>query len=335
MAEGFFPPHQLAIPGLSFDHLCAAMVRILPRTTLVLDIAADPAEREAKTRNQSQPDGSELWHRCFAPEDVAKANDPEFAMAMVRHEFSRLVRAGAQFPASVALDGGGSGFAIDAAGHVLTNYHLAIGEIINLQREAGIIGVEVLCRSLRAQIAVPDGQGAWQWRDAESLWLVSNPPKDRALQADESGLLHPREDTALLRVVPAPQAHLRLSNRLALAHEPVWMAGFPIRSARAPQALAARGYADADGSLRVSQGQVTEVDGQAYFATDLDGSMGNSGSPVLDAHGAVIGMFTRATGQGARNAFEYGHVQRVHVSARLAMRGLQLDSILQPSAPPA
>lgn len=328
MAEGFFHPHQLAIPGLSVDHLCAAMVRILPRTTLVLDIAADPAERAAKTRNESQSDGSEHWYRCFSPEDVAKADDPEFAMAMVRHEFARQVRAGAQFPASVALDGGGSGFAIDAAGHVLTNYHLAIGEIINLQREAGAIGAEVPCRSLRAQIAVPGSHGAWQWRDAESLWLVSNPPKDRALQADETGLLHPREDTALLRVAPAPRAHLRLSDRLAVAHEPVWMAGFPIRSARAPQALALRGYADADGSLRVSHGQVTEVDGEAFFSTDLDGSMGNSGSPVLDAHGAVIGMFTRATGHGARNAFEYGHVQRVHVSARLAMCGLQLDSIV-------
>ena len=57
-------------------------------------------------------------------------------------------------------------------------------------------------------------------------------------------------------------------------------------------------------------------------------------------HGAVFGLvrpirrarrdihrFPQATGAGPRNAFEYGHVARVHVSAAHAMRTLALDGI--------
>ena len=84
------------------------------------------------------------------------------------------------------------------------------------------------------------------------------------------------------------------------------------------------GYTDADGTLRVSAGQVTATEPPNYFTTDLDGSMGNSGSPVFNADGLVIGMFSRATGDGPRNAFEYGFVRRVHVTSDLAIRGMEL-----------
>lgn len=57
--------------------------------------------------------------------------------------------------------------------------------------------------------------------------------------------------------------------------------------------------------------------------------MGNSGSPVLDSFGKVVGMFSRATGDGPRNAFEYGHLVRVHVRSGLAIDGLELASILR------
>ena len=109
----------------------------------------------------------------------------------------------------------------------------------------------------------------------------------------------------------------------------MWMAGFPIRSARQPAALQRVGYSDADGSLRVSTGRVTEVDADRYFTADLDGSMGNSGSAVFDRNGLVVGMFSRATGAGHRNAAEYGHVKRVQVAAGMAMRGLALDQVLR------
>jgi hypothetical protein len=102
------------------------------------------------------------------------------------------------------------------------------------------------------------------------------------------------------------------------------MAGFPLRSARSPAALHSIGYTDADGTLRISKGQVIGVEGADFFTTDMDGSMGTSGSPVFDEAGSVIGMFARITGDGSRNAVEFGAVQRVHVTSDLAMRGLSL-----------
>jgi S1-C subfamily serine protease len=325
MAEGFFHLSQLAIPGVPEARLCAAMVRVLPKTMLVLDLAASPEEARDRARNESRDDGSEWWYRFFTGDDVDRVGDPQFSMGMVRHEFSRVVLTGGTFPATMPLDGGGSGFAIDCDGHVLTNYHLVIGEVARHQRESGTLHDEVLCRGLRAQTAARIGQDGWEWTDAQQVRLVSNPPRERALRDDTQGLLHPREDTALLRVSPPPGEHLALSARVPVVGETVWMAGFPLRSARSARSLAEIGYEDADGTLRVCKGVVTEVEGAEYFTTDLDGSMGNSGSPVVDAEGKVIGMFSRATGDGPRNAVEYGHVQRVHVTTALAMTGLGLE----------
>ena len=328
MAEGFFAPDRLAIPGLATTGLVAAMVRIVPRTLLRLDLAADAETATRLARNEDLPEGGEVWHRFFTEADKARAADPEFANAMVRHEFSAQVRAGATFPVTVPLQGGGTGFAIDARGHVLSNYHLVIAEVSHYGREAGVLDAEVPCRSVRAQVAEADGHGGWRWRDASAVWLVANPPAARALEPDATGIFHPREDTALLRVEPAPTSFLRLSPRHVATGDAVWMAGFPLRSARRAESRQALGYADADGSLRVMHGRVTGGD-ERYFEADLDGSAGNSGSPILDDTGRVVGMFSRATGgNAARNAIEYGHVTRVGVRTRVAVEGLGLRTLL-------
>lgn len=331
MSEGLFQPDALPIPGIDIDRLCAAMVRILPRTLLVLDVVESPEEAERLARNEAQADGSEHWYRYFTPADIAKVDDPTFAMGMVRHEFSRLVKSGATFPAATPLDGGGTGFAIAGNGLVLTNFHLVTSEVANFKRQDGILQREDACRTLRAQRAHRAPDSEWTWRDARSVTLVSNPPESRAIIPVSPDRGELREDVALLRIEPAPSAWLSLSARMPAVGEPVWMAGFPLRSARSPAAMAAAGYTDADGGLRISSGRVTAVDPPDYFTTDLDGSMGSSGSPVFDRTGAVIGLFSRATGEGPRNAFEYGFVQRIHVSAALAIRGLGLEPPLPPA----
>jgi S1-C subfamily serine protease len=324
MSEGFFHLDQLHVPGVTSEGLCGAMVRILPRTILVLGLAQTAEAARNQARNESLPDGSECWYRFFTAEDVSRVNEPEFAMGMVRHEFARVVKSGAHFPATIPLEGGGSGFAISAAGHVLTNYHLVTSEVAGYRRQDGATGSEVLCKSLRAQVAYRIDAGHWEWRDATSVWLVSNPPEARAIRQHSDGSSHLREDTALLRVDPSPTSHLRLSDRTVEVSEQLWMAGFPLRSARSGQSLETHGYSDANGTLRLSSGRVLSVDPEGYFTSDVDGSMGNSGSPVIDAHGLVVGMFSRATGDGPRNAFEYGHMSRIHVSAGLAIHGLHL-----------
>ena len=335
MAEGFFRPDQLHIPGIAPDALRAAMVRILPRTRLVLDTVETAEEASRLARNESLPDGSECWDRFFTPDELARVDDPEFAMGMVRHEFAQAVKSGAVFPVTVSLDGGGSGFAIDASGHVLTNHHLVTSEVANHRREAGVIGEEVLCESPRVQVSLRDVEGTWTWRDAHRVWLVSNPPVERVFERQDSGPAPLQQDTALLRVEPSPSGHFRPVARLLEVGEPLWMAGFPLRSARGGVALKSIGYTDADGSLRVSSGRVLASDPEGYFVSDIDGSVGNSGSPVFDATGGVVGMFSRAVGDGPRNAFEYGHMGRVKVATRVAIEGLALtwpELELRPSA---
>lgn len=327
MAEGYFHPANCPHPALSKDQISGALVRVLPRTVLHLDWASSVEEARAKARNVSRPDGAECWYRYFTRDDALRIGDSRFRMGMVQYEFARHLRSGGSLPAEVALDGGGTGFAISSKGHVLTNFHLVTSEIGNHAREAGRVNVEARCRTLRVQFSRPDANGEWRWVDADEVWLVSNPPEQRAIVDDGDNTGSLQEDAALLRIVPCPSSHLLLARRAPMLLEPVWMAGFPLRSARAAAARARIGYEDADGTLRVSRGQVTHLDGDDYFTTDCDGSMGNSGSPVIDADGKVLGFFSRASGDGPRNAFEYGHLQRVQVTARLAIEGLQLDDV--------
>jgi S1-C subfamily serine protease len=326
VAEGFFEPSQCPIPGFPPDRLVAALVRVLPRTVLHLDWARDADEARTLARNEAAADGAEHWYRYFLPEDAKRVVDPQFSMGMVRFEFCRHLQAGGALPAEVLLDGGGTGFAIDGAGHILTNYHLVTSEIGNWARTAGALWQEVPCRSLRVQLAVRHESGAWEWRDAKEVYLVSNPPESRAILDLGNNTGELREDVALLRIEPVPPHHLELATRLPTLGESVWMAGFPLRSARSDATKARHEYRDADGTLRVSRGRVTSLDGEDYFRTDCDGSMGNSGSPVFSSDGAVLGMFSRATGDGPRNAFEYGHLERVNVTAALATQGLRLRS---------
>ncbi|MEQ1503950.1 MAG: serine protease [Myxococcota bacterium] len=324
MSEGLFSPEAIAIPGLDPNRLCDAVV--LPRTLLHLDLASTSEEAADRRRIETRPDGCAIWYVYFTPDDLAQVGVPEFAMGMVRHEFAAVVAAGLPFPQVVPLDGGGTGFAVSPAGHVVTNYHLVRGDVEARGRTGGVIGSEVLCTTLRARISHRNADGTRAWRDAERVYLVSNPPADRAIAVDDHGRGQLREDTALLRIEPAPSAALPLSARAAQIGDPVWLAGFPLRTARAPEARERRGYRDADGTLRVSAGTVVGVEDDA-FVTDADGSMGTSGSPAIDARGEVVGMFSRAVGDGPRNAFEYGQTHRVCVRADQIRDGLGLGEL--------
>jgi len=330
MPEGLFTPTQCQVPGISTSALVGAMVRVLPRTWLVLDWASSAEEAKARARNEPMLDGSECWYRYFLPADAAKVADPTFSMGMVRHEFSKAITAGLTLPVTVPLDGGGSGFAVTRSGLVLTNYHLVTSEVSNHGRTAGVIGVEARCKTLRAQVAHQVSPDHWEWHDADRVWLVSNPSESAAIRDHADGAGSLLEDVALLRVEPAPTSFFFLDPRRVNPGDRVWMVGFPLRTARAAPGLTQLGYADADGSLRVSSGEVIAVDNDEYFSTDCDGSMGNSGSPVLNESGKVVGLFSRGTGDGSKNAFEYGHVRRVQVSSKLAIRSLALESGLPP-----
>jgi S1-C subfamily serine protease len=328
MPEGLFDPHRLAIPGVPVDTLIGAMVRVLPSTLLRIELVETAQQAGQMARNEMLPEGTELWHRPFTRTDMGRCDEPGFALNMVSHEFCTLVRQGASFPQTVKLEGGGSGFAVSPAGHVLTNLHLVSSEVEHHRREEGAVNSEVRCAQLKAQVARRDPDGTWRWHDCDAVYLVSSPPFARGYRQDADGNWHLQEDTALLRVEPAPAGYLPLSMRSVAVGEPVWMAGFPLRTARHAASRERLGYRDADGTLRVSSGKVTGEEGDDYFVADLDGSMGNSGSPVFDGNGLVVGMFSRAFGERMRHVQEYGHISRVQVRASVAVKGLELDRVI-------
>ncbi len=121
MPEGLFTPDQVELTGIKHERINAALVRIKPRTRLILDVVDTQDQVTRLSRNESDADGTERWFRYFLKDDLKRIDDPAFRMGMVRWEFSQLVKSGARFPAETWLDGGGSGFCISAAGLILTN----------------------------------------------------------------------------------------------------------------------------------------------------------------------------------------------------------------------
>ncbi len=326
-------PFETANPFFRSPSILGAIVRILPTTLLEMHLVEDAAAANALTRNEIL-DGSEIWHRAFTRADIARCADGGFANGMVSHEFCTAIAQGRQFPYRTPLIGGGTGFAVTPSGHILTNYHLVAAEVEAHGRTVGALNMPVKLTSLRVQIADLGTSGALSWRDAESVHLVSNPPTSRAIQT-EDGRSVLREDIALLRISPAPPHCLTLRRQKAQPGETVAMLGFPLRTSRAPGSLRAIGYTDADGSLRVTFGQVLDRD-ETYFTTDTDGSMGNSGSPIFDSTGQVVGLFSRAAGNGPRNATEYGHMTRINVDIELAISSFDLTALMSRSeSPPA
>ena len=130
MAEGLFDPGELTLPGIAADTLRAAVVRVLPRTPLHLDLAPDRETAGRLARNELQADGCEHWFRYFTEADIARCDDPQFALAMVNHEFCQVVRSGERFIVT-DVDGsaGSSGSPlIDARGRVIGLFSRALGD---------------------------------------------------------------------------------------------------------------------------------------------------------------------------------------------------------------
>lgn len=114
-------------------------------------------------------------------------------------------------------------------------------------------------------------------------------------------------DYALLDVDLVPDRILRACENEYHHRNILEIFGFPITTHRSTD-----GYKNADGSLRVSQGQILYVANNLfekedlppaqiknnYLFTDADAVIGNSGGPALTKEDCVAGIATRASNQG-------------------------------------
>lgn len=172
-----------------------------------------------------------------------------------------------------------AGVFISADGHFLTNYHVVREEILAAGRDLGA-SEPLLCRFTSFEIPVIINDAILSWRPLKQVTLLQN------VSATEWG---EGIDVALLQAADPPQAFLPLSSAALRLGAPIWHFGFPFRTCRAAERLQSCGYRDADGSLRVSTGTVTEV--RPYnFISNADSFSGNSGGPALNADGEVVGL---------------------------------------------
>lgn len=166
--------------------------------------------------------------------------------------------------------GGGSGVIVGADGSVLTNYHVL------LERETELRDVFVLAR-----FAAPD-----------------RPPQLVCAGHPSASKLQPELDLALIK------CDMDLDGRPwspSVGGGPTWPALVGARRAELSpgQRLWVLGYPDVGGgALTIAQGSVegfTSHDGtlgKDYIKTDAAISRGNSGGPVVDDAGALIGIAT-------------------------------------------
>ncbi len=271
MGEGLFPLGTLPTP---FDQaaVAAGITRVRTPIYFVATVFPDraslrafqpppPDRATASGRKVFLDEGVVLWYVGLTRADLEGIDD---RLSPVWFELTRAFADTTSLPAQrvVPMEGGAAAFCVAGDGTLLTNYHVAHEEIEAHRRTQGS-GDPVPCRYLRADAGC-------------GLELLAHPAQDDWKRG---------HDWAVLRLPGAGLRPLPLAGRAPVVGEPVWSFGFPMRTRRNRAE-----YPDADGSLRVAAGRVTQVRVDGIFGADLDGFSGNSGGPVVDAGGRVLGM---------------------------------------------
>src|SRR6266571_1162610 len=171
----------------------------------------------------------------------------------------------------------GSGFTLSPSGYVLTNHHVVAGREYTVpSRQPDVTEVRVRLDVKRIDVVVPAATGS----------------SERVLEASVVAA-DPELDLALLSVGAAYLSDLPLGDSDALElGQPVTAWGFPLGHA---VEVARERPREALPTVAASPGSVaalrTDDEGDArYIQTDVTLNPGNSGGPLLDEDGYVVGV---------------------------------------------
>ena len=294
MAEGLFKIRECQHWFTEEDRYnLDAVVKIYPNRKLEFHIISPDTEL---FESVIAADGSEIIKIGITLEELHSTGNPDFELALFKYEAIKHYRNGGNFPALLDVEGCASAFFAFQQNILFSSYHVVSSAVHT-----------AISRRLKSGHDYLDCPGIII-KNSDDI-LVSSCP--RLIYWPDYNQIKQGLDFAIFHLEDRKGPFYKISNNYDL-NETVYMAGYPMRTARNEQHIKSLGYSNANYDRRISRGNILKIEGRQIIS-DCDGGPGNSGSPLINEQGKVIALYKGSIGSGIS---DYKDVLRSHLSLR-------------------